>query len=285
MICPVPSTFYRTCIFLLAAAASLCLQNSPCQPLSQEEENSTNEAVFPIGESLVYQIEWYPPWYFFFLPRMDAGTATLSLPMEIDENGRKAVVIEFKALSSGTLAKLTNLKIDDDFKFVADAVTSCAIRSSKKLREGKRKRDIDVVYLPETNQLYIYEVDVAENPPVIKKDSFKDDIPDCVQDIFSAMYWLRQQELNIGMKYKSILGYDDRVKEVESLIEKIEWIETPLGRFEAWRLNTVALMGGLFKGGGQFKVWLSADKRKVPLQFEAKVTLGKVVGKLKHEEK
>jgi len=215
---------------------------------------------------------------------MNAGTVTLSLPMEIDENGRKAVVIEFKARSSGTLAKLTNLKIDDDFKFVADAVTSCAIRSSKKLREGKRKRDIDVVYLPETNQLYIYEVDVAENPPVIKKDSFKDEIPDCVQDIFSAIYWLRQQELNLGMRYKSTLGYDDRVKEVESLIEKKEWIETPVGKFEAWRLNTVALMGGLFKGGGQFRVWLSADERKVPLQFEAKVVLGKVVGKLKHEE-
>ena len=87
------------------------------------------------------------------------------------------------------------------------------------------------------------------------------------------------------MRYKSTLGYDDRVKEVESLIEKKEWIEIPVGRFEAWRLNTVALMGGLFKGGGQFKVWLSADERKVPLQFEAKVILGKVVGKLKHEEK
>jgi len=40
-------------------------------------------------------------------------------------------------------------------------------------------------------------------------------------------------------------------------------------------------MGGLFKEGGQFRLWVSADQRKVPLQFEVKVSLGKVVGKLK----
>jgi hypothetical protein len=54
-----------------------------------------------------------------------------------------------------------------------------------------------------------------------------------------------------------------------------------MGKSAAWNIRTAALMGGLFKEGGQFRIWLSADQRKVPLQFEAKVSLGKVVGKLK----
>jgi hypothetical protein len=283
MTCSIPSEFCRARSLLFAIAAFLCLGTAISWPLPQEGENSANEAPFSIGESLVYQIEWDPPWYFFFLPRMDAGTVFLSIPEEIERNGRKAVVIEFKAQSSGTLAKLMDFKIDDDFEFIADAATFCAISSSKKQREGKRKRDIDVVYLPETKQLHIYEVDVAVDPPVVKKDAYKDEIPECVKDIFSALYWLRQQELTVGMKYKAILGYDDRLKEVESVIEKRERVETPVGKYEAWRLNTVALMGGLFKDGGQFKIWLSADTRKIPLQFEAKVALGKVVGKLKRQ--
>jgi hypothetical protein len=49
-------------------------------------------------------------------------------------------------------------------------------------------------------------------------------------------------------------------------------------------MNTVALMGGLFKDGGQFKIWLSVDRRKLPLQFEVNVSLGKVVGKLRRIE-
>ena len=40
-------------------------------------------------------------------------------------------------------------------------------------------------------------------------------------------------------------------------------------------------MGGLFKEGGQFKIWFSADEKKVPVQFEVKVKLGRVFGELK----
>jgi hypothetical protein len=275
-----PPAFCRASTLISAIAVSLFLGTALSRQLSQEEGNGANEAAFSIGERLEYQIEWDPPWYFFFLPRMDAGTVFLSIPEEIDHNGRKAVVIEFKAKSSGTLATLTGFKIDDEFKSIADATTFCGISSSKKEREGKRKRDIDVVYMPETRQLHIYDVDVAVDPPVVKKDAYKDGIPECVKDVFSALYWLREQELNVGMRYKATLGYNDRVKEVESLIEKKEWVETSFGRHEAFRLNTVALMGGLFKDGGQFKIWISADRRKLPLQFEAKVSLGKVVGKL-----
>jgi hypothetical protein len=274
----------RVIMLNLAMAAFLCLGTALSQQLSPEEGSLTNEAAFSIGERLEYQIEWDPPWYFFFLPRMDAGDVSLSIPREIDQNGRKAVEIEFKAKSSGTLANIIGFKIDDDLRFIADARTFCGISSSMREREGKRKRDIDVVYLPETKQLHIHDLDVAVDPPVVKKDAYKDGIPECVKGIFSALYWLREQELSVGLKYNAVLGYNDRVKEVQSSIEKKEWVETPVGRYEAFRLNTVALMGGLFKDGGQFKIWLSADKRKLPLQFEIKVSIGKVVGKLRRAE-
>ncbi|MBP1609786.1 MAG: hypothetical protein H6Q04_2021 [Acidobacteria bacterium] len=284
MIRSVSTAFRCASMLMITTAAFLVLAAALSQQSSPEEGSGAGDAAFSIGEKLEYRIEWDPPWYFFFLPRMDAGDVFLSIPEEIDRNGRKAVTIEFKAKSSGTLANLTGFKIDDDFRFVADAATLCSISSSMKQREGKRKRDIEVVYLPQTKQLHIHEADVAVNPPVVKKDAYKDGIPECVQDIFSALYWLRRQELNVGMKFKSVLGYGDRVKEVESIIERIEWVETPLGRNEAFRMNTVALMGGLFKDGGQFKIWLSVDRRKLPLQFEVNVSLGKVVGKLRRIE-
>ncbi len=78
-----------------------------------------------------------------------------------------------------------------------------------------------------------------------------------------------------------MVGDNDRVKEIETQVEKRETVETPKGKYDAWKLNTVSILGGLFKDGGQFKIWLSADERKIPVQFEAKVSLGKVSGKLK----
>ena len=85
----------------------------------------------------------------------------------------------------------------------------------------------------------------------------------------------------LGDSHRSIVGDNDRIKEIETQVEKRETVETPKGKYDAWKLNTVSILGGLFKDGGQFKIWLSADERKIPVQFEAKVSLGKVSGKLK----
>ena len=133
----------------------------------------------------------------------------------------------------------------------------------------------------QTGQLHILEYDESVTPPELKKDDLKDDIPSCVQDPLSALYFMRRFPLHPDFKHKSTVGHDDVVKEIESRVEKLDALETTSGKVPAWRLTTVALMGGLFKKGGQFKIWLSADDRQVPLQFEVKVSLGRVLGKLK----
>ena len=78
-----------------------------------------------------------------------------------------------------------------------------------------------------------------------------------------------------------VIGHDDKIKQIESRVVKQEAVETPAGKFLAWRITTAALMGGLFKEGGQFRIWLSADERRLPLQFEVMVHLGRALGKLK----
>ncbi|MEJ2246694.1 MAG: DUF3108 domain-containing protein, partial [Acidobacteriota bacterium] len=193
----------------------------------------------------------------------------------------KALKIVFKVHSSGMLAKLSGMKIEDEFTFLTEPETFCTLHVSKKVREGKRRRQIDVEYLRDTRQLHIREYDESVTPPELKKDDLKEDIPSCVQDPLSALYFLRRFPLNPDFKHKSVVGHDDVVKEIESRVEKLDALDATSGKVPAWRLKTVALMGGLFKEGGQFKIWLSADDRQVPLQFEVKVSLGRVLGKLK----
>jgi hypothetical protein len=243
-----------------------------------------NRAVIPpfsSGERLVYSVEWDPPWYLFFLPTMEAGEAELRLEGEADYNGKKAIRISFKARSSGMLVKLAGMKVDDEFVFLTEPETFCTLSVSKKIREGKRKRQIDVDYLGETHQLHIREFDESVSPSILRKDEVKDGIPACIQDPFSALYFLRMSSLRAEYIHNSLIVNDDKIKEVRSRIERQESIEIPAGKFRSWRINTVALMGGLFKEGGQFRIWLSADDRKMPLQFEVKVSLGRALGKLK----
>ncbi len=176
------------------------------------------------------------------------------------------------------------MKIDDRFEFLTDPDTLCTMKVSKKILEGKRRRSIDVEYLPDTNQLHMVETDLAVAPPKVKRDMVKDDVPKCVRDLFSALFYVRRLEFYPGAAHKSLVGDDDKFKEVMSRVEKSETVVTPSGTYATWRVDTVALVGGLFKEGGQFRLWLTADEKKLPVQFEAKVNIGTVTGKLKSAE-
>jgi hypothetical protein len=239
---------------------------------------------FPVGERLDYEIEWDPPWWFFLLPTMHAADAELQITDDGEFKGHKTYKIVFKAQSSGILASLSGMTIDDEFVFLSEPDTFCTYSVSKKIREGKRKRQIDVEYLRESRQLHIRELDESFSPPKIKKDTLKEDIPQCVQDPLSALYFLRGIPLRKDTVHTSVIGHDDVVKEVQSKVLKLEKVKTSEGEISAWKIDTVALLGGLFKKGGQFKIWLSADERQIPLQFEVKVKIGRVTGRIKKLE-
>lgn len=248
---------------------------------AQSDSGAAAPEPFLPGEKLIFSVQWNPPWYLFFLPSMDAGEAELSLGGGTWFNDKKALTILFHARSSGSLVRGAGLTIDDRFEFLTDPETLCTFKVEKKELEGKRKREIDVVYFPERRQLHIRELDLALQPPKVLRDEFVNDIPACVKDLFSALYSMRRKEIGAGTQHRFVVGDNARVKEVEVRVEKKEIVPTPEGKVEAWKLGTIAVLGGLFKDGGQFSFWLTADQRKLPVRFEVKVKLGKVTGRLK----
>jgi hypothetical protein len=234
---------------------------------------------FRMGEQLVYTIKWDPPWYLFFLPTMEAGEADLQLIGETEH--KKATKIVVKAHSSGSLAKMAGIKVEDEFVFFSEPGTFCTKTASQKIRESKRKRQIDIEYFPEDRKLRFREMDESVDPPKLRHDEIKNDIPSCVHDPFSALYFYRTLPLREGHSQTLMIGDNDKVKEVQCRVEKKETVEVPAGKFSAWKITTSSLMGGVFKEGGQFRIWLSADDKKTPLQFEVRVKLGRILGKLK----
>jgi hypothetical protein len=114
----------------------------------------------------------------------------------------------------------------------------------------------------------------------VRKDEIKEDIPPCVHDPFSALYLFRGSQLQAGSERSMMMANVDKIREIRAVVEKKEFIQMPSGRVAAWRVSIAALMGGLFKEGGQFRMWLSTDEQKLPLQFEVKVRLGHVLGRL-----
>jgi hypothetical protein len=261
---------------LLIAALAVIAAGRNSTPAVQEPPS------MPLGERLVYKIEWDPPWYLFFFPTMEAGEAELRLNGEVEHNGRKALQVVFKGRSSGTFAKMAGLKVEDEFIFLTEPGTLCTLSSLSKIREGKRKKLIDIEYMAEYRQLRIRETDESVNPPKLKKDETKNKIPECVHDPFSAIYLFRQSNLKEGFSQTFMLANDDKIREIKAQVDKRETIQGPSGKMEVWRVSPIAMMGTLFRESGQFKIWFSADEKKIPVSFEVKTGLGRVFGRLKN---
>lgn len=253
-------------------------------PAKSPEKSPAYGYAVPVGEKLSYSIYWDPPWYLFFFPNMHAGDAELSIEEGAEFQGRPALKIRFTMESTGTLSKISGMEIHDEFVFLTDPETLCTFTASKKIHEGKRRRRIEVQYLPETQQLHMLDYDESVEPRILKRDILKNDVPPCVHDPLSGLYDLRRRPLDNDSVVLTLIGHDDLLKEVESRVERLVALDTAAGKSAAWKLRTVSLVEGLFKRGGEFRIWLSADERQVPLQFEVKVKLGRVLGKLEKTE-
>jgi len=268
----------RTAAVMLLCAAAFAAGYQSDAPSAAKA--APERAPFMPGETLQYKVEWDPPWFLFFLPRMEAGHLELALEEAPSYEGKPAWKVRFKANSSGTLARLTGLNVEDVFESMTDPETLCTFSVSKRIREGKRKRDIEVRYEPERGRLHIRETDVARTPPRTTKDRFKENVPACVRDVFAALYALRRERLQPGARKRWVLGDDDVVKEVETRVLRSETVMAPAGPASSLHVETVSLLGGLFKDGGEFRIWLSDDERRLPLKFQVQVKLGKVDGRL-----
>ena len=269
--------FAAACLFTAGLAVKADEEIKKPRPVKTDLSRFT-------GETLVYTIKWDPPWYMFFLPKMEAGEMTFKF-QGIDEfKGKPALKIVVEARSSGSLAKLAKMEVEDVFQFYSDPETLCAKGSVSKIREGKRKRLLELEYFEDERRFHFLSLDESVTPPQVHKDITMDDLPPCVQDPFTALYFYSTLPLAKGYAKSMNIGNDDKVLEVHTRIESQESVETPAGKFTAWKIKTDALRGGLFREDGDFRVWVADDDRKALVRFDAKVRLGHVQGVLKSVE-
>jgi Protein of unknown function (DUF3108) len=270
----------KICWAVLATVTIGCC--IPC--LAQTGTLKPSPALFPVGETLVYEVRWDPPAWMFFLPTIDAGEMTLKFHGRLTYNGDPAFKITADAISSGFLPKITGVSVRDYFESIVDAREFCSFKMTKKTREGKRQRDITLTFDREKGRGHFLAYDVSKWPPVELKNEEVQNIPSCVQDLLSAIYHTRLRDLKIGGSYPLMVSDNGVVKQVEIKVNKRECVSCAAGTYSTLKVEAISVFGGLFKGGGTFTVWLSDDQNKIPIKFEAKVKIGKVFGFVKKME-
>ncbi len=223
-------------------------------------------APFLPGERLAFDVTWS-------VFRAGEVSATLT---KAGEGPQDPYEVRTTARSQGFASLL--FKVQNEFRSQFDAQTLCSRQISKKVNEGRRRKETKIVFDAERRLAVLDERDLTkENAPAKHAESA---IPSCVQDVVSAFYYLRRQPLNVGQEFLVPLNDGSKTYEVTVEVQARERLQTPLGSRTALRVEP-KVFGGLYKRKGRMLIWLSDDEQHLPLRIKAAVSVGAITGTLK----
>jgi len=105
------------------------------------------------------------------------------------------------------------------------------------------------------------------------------DVPECVQDVLSAIYYARNinfDRYKPGDKIPFNMFMDDKVYSLYVRYMGKEIIKTRYGKFRAIKFKPMLIQGTIFEGGEKMAVWVSDDLNHIPLRIESPITVGSV---------
>ncbi len=222
------------------------------------------EYQFPVGQTYVYGAEWRI---------FNAGIATLRL----EKAGQENRVIG-TANASGTVALLYH--VHDRFESFFDASTFCSLNTSRHVEEGFRRVENTITFDYQRGKV------VLDQKNIRKKESKHEEheIPNCVTDMLSAVYYTASLPLQPGGMYSFPLSDGGAALTINVRVEAREQVKTPAGTFNAIRVQPETA-SGLLKDKGKIWIWYSDDAARVPVQMRARMSWGTLTFMLLRIEK
>jgi hypothetical protein len=221
---------------------------------------------FVPGETLTYDVTWsiFP-----------AGQVSATLD-RAKGSQRETYEVITKARSQGFVSVLYN--IDNEFHSLFDPQTLCSIQIHKKINEGRRHRDTRIVFDPARKLAILDERDPTkpDAPPKHAENA----IPQCVEDVVTAFYYVRRRPLRVGDQIRLPINDGAKTYDVSVEVQAREQIQTPLGARAAFRVEP-KVFGGLYKRPGRMLIWFSDDAQRLPLRIKASVSMGTITGTLR----
>ncbi|MGA3317433.1 MAG: DUF3108 domain-containing protein [Candidatus Korobacteraceae bacterium] len=206
---------------------------------------------FPHGQTLHYEGEWR------FLP---AGVATVRM-----ERAGSQEHVTATADSIGVVALL--YRVQDQFNSYFDAKSLCSYKLLKHTEEGLHRRETVISYDYARGKAILEERNLKDN----QQKKTENDIPSCVTDVLSGIFYVGSLPLQPGANYRFPLNNGGKTVTVQAHVEGKEQIKTPAGTFQTIRVGPEGDSGIL---SGRIWIWYTDDARHLPVQMRAKLFWG-----------
>jgi hypothetical protein len=227
-----------------------------CAPLAYPQISN-----LPAKETLYYTIDWR----LFTAGKAKLEFTAASVP-------RPEAQIRLHMESVGFVSKL--FKVEDDYNSTLNAGL-CAQTSHMTAQEGSRQRETRITFDGEARRASYLERDLAKNSVVLQQET---DIPPCVHDVVGGLFLIRTLNLELGQTAQ--VPVSDGKKSVLAKVEaqQREDVKTPEGTFKTIRYEVYLFNGALYKRPAHLNVWLTDDRRKLPVEIRVRMqfTIGTI---------
>lgn len=279
----------RVAIFALILATGFSWQptlvsaqktNEPATPGSSPRASQTPAHPFEPTEELVYVAEFSRA----LLKRVDVAdfrfTASKQPALEKvsdrvparDKSGA-SYLLKFTGdvSSKGFFAKLFNLRFREQIESIVDPASFTVTRTNKVDEQGKRARISETVYRDGRVIWIERDPNNPSRPPREVVATFAGQ----VQDVLSAIYFLRTQPLEVGRSFDITVSDSGVVYQIPVQVIEKKRKKTALGRVEAFRVDPQVFgPNRLISEEGQFSIWITNDTRRVPVSARIKLKYG-----------
>lgn len=228
---------------------------------------------FQPGETLVYEVSFSK---LIFSGIVGDVKLAVSKPADPASN-----LVEFKAeaVSRGFLPALLGLKVKDIYSSVVYEI-DLGLQSYRRLiEEGKKRREQTSVINRDSGRVTYTDRDLsnARAQPTFKEAAS----PAWIQDVLSAIYFVRAQKLNEGDVIPVPISDGGKVYNAEVVVGKGEEMKLALGQFKTVRLDAKVFDGRFLKRSGEMLIWISDDPKRLIVRARVKTSGATVTAELK----
>ena len=206
-----------------------------------------------VKETLLYNIEWR---------LFNAGKAKVQW-LQTPGSGYQ---VNLHVESTGFVSKL--FKVEDDYSANLSSAL-CAETVQMTTHEGNRERETRITFDAAAKRASYLERDRLKNAVIGQHEI---DIPSCVHDVVGGLFALRT--LNLEQGQSTTVPVSDGKKSVMAKVEAQgkEDVKTPEGTFHTLRYEIFLFNDVLYKRSGHLNIWLTDDRRRLPVQIRVRMT-------------
>ena len=175
--------------------------------------------------------------------------------------------------SQGFFAKLFGLEFRQQIESTVEPAAFVVQKTVRQDEQGKRVRSSEAIFDHERGQVTWVERDPKD--PSRPERTIVNKFQEPVQDILSAIYYLRTKELEPGKTFEVPVSDSGRVYKLTIAVGEKKRVKSALGKVSVVKIEP-QLFGskGMIAEDGKFSIWLTDDHRRIPVSARIKLSYG-----------